>query len=280
VVNIRIDPILLRWGTIMLSWHGLCLAAGVLVVYAVAVRVGARQGFARQSLSELALGMILLGLTGARLLSVLGDWSAYAAHPAQVLAVWEGGLTVNGAILGGVVAAVLYAWYKHLDAWKLLDVLALAVPLGYIVGRVGCTINGDVWGLPTGGSWGLVYWSLETSLPPALLGVPTFPIPIVLQVWSLAILALLLVLRGRAPRAGLLASTFLILYGTGRLVANTWQPGEPVWLGLKYLQLLALGFILLGSVCLVYLHCAGGPARYAPARGTAPRRWWQIGEHR
>ncbi len=264
MIDIRLDPILVRWGPVILSWHGLFLAAGVVVVYAVAVRLGSRRGLAHRLLSELALWMILAGLVGARLLSVLGEWPAYAAHPEKILAVWEGGLTVIGGLLGGIVAAVLYTWRKRLDTWKLLDVLALSIPLGYVVGRVGCIVNGDVWGLPTGSGWGLVYWNPQASVPPDLLGVPTFPAPIVLQLWSLGVLALLLAVRRRVPYDGLLLSIYLAGYGLGRLIVGAWQPGEPVLLGLRFLQVMALGLILLGvasAVCLRYRRAAGGASQ-------------------
>ena len=121
--------------------------------------------------------------------------------------------------------------------WKLLDVLAVAVPLGYVVGRVGCTINGDVWGLPTGGSWGLVYWNSQALIPPELLGVPTFPAPTVLQVWNLGLLVLLLALRRRAFYNGLLFSTYLVGYGACRFIVATWQAGSRYSFGLKFIQL-------------------------------------------
>ena len=77
-----------------------------------------------------------------------------------------------------------------------MDVVALALPLGSVVGRLGCTINGDVWELPTNGYWGLVYLNSGSAIPPELLGVPTFPAPMTLQVWNLVLFVLLLALRG------------------------------------------------------------------------------------
>lgn len=253
MINIWIEPVLLRWGTMTLPWHGLLLAAGVLVVYAGAIHEGTRQGFSRQSLSEMALWMLFPSFAGARLLGVLREWPAYACDPARILTMSGGGLTVTGGLLGGIAVAVVYARRRGLDGWKLLDILAVAVPPGYIVGRVGCIINGDVCGLPTGGKWGLVYWNPRASIPAELLGVPTFPAPIALQVWSAVLLVLLLVLRRRAPYNGLLFSIYLVGYGAGRVIINIWQAGEPVIAGLKFTQIVNLGLILLGAASLAYL---------------------------
>jgi phosphatidylglycerol:prolipoprotein diacylglycerol transferase len=259
MVNIYLDPVLLRWGPLTLSWHGLCLAAGLAILYVIAVRQGMRMGFPRESLSELALWLVVLGLAGARLLHVLQYWRLYMAAPLRILAVYEGGMTVNGAICGVIVGTILYARWKQLCLWKLADLLVIAAPLASIVGRVGCTISGDVWGLPTHRSWGLVYWHENASLPPDLLGVPTWPAPVMLQAWNLGLFLLLLGLRSRVPGDGFLFATYLVVYALGRFVVNTWQAGEVAVLGLKFFQVVALGFVLLGLAVMLALRSGREP---------------------
>lgn len=266
MVNINIDPILLRWGPLTISWHGLCLAAGVVVLYLILVREGTRKSFSRLSLSELALWSVVLGFVGARLLHVLQYWHFYKAAPLKIFAVHEGGLTVNGAIFGVVVVTVVFARWKRLNLWKLVDVLAMAAPVAFVVGRVGCTINGDVWGLPTNGSWGLVYWHRNASIPPELLGVPTFPAPTVLQLWNLGLLVLLLTLRRRVSGDGFLFAVYLMVYALGRFIVNFWQAGDVVVLGLKFLQVVALALFLLGAGLMIYQR-----SRYH-VRGASPRK--------
>jgi phosphatidylglycerol:prolipoprotein diacylglycerol transferase len=253
MVHIHIDPILFRWGPIALSWHGLFLAAGLVLGYFILKREGVRRGFPRHSLSELALWLAVLGFVGARMLHVVEHWDTFAAQPARVFAVPDGGLTINGGILGGMAATFVFARREQLGFWGLMDVVAIAAPLGFAVGRLGCLIEGDVWGVPTDGTWGLVYWHPDTSIAPDLLGVPTFPAPVVLQLWNLGLCALLLALRGRAPYDGFLFSTFLVVYGAGRFIVNVQQAGEALLFGLKFIQIVGLGFIFLGIVFLVYL---------------------------
>jgi phosphatidylglycerol:prolipoprotein diacylglycerol transferase len=152
-----------------------------------------------------------------------------------------------------MAATFVFARREQLGFWGLMDVVAIAAPLGFAVGRVGCLIEGDVWGVPTDGTWGLVYWHTGTSIPPELLGVPTFPAPVVLQLWNLGLCALLVALRGRAPYDGFLFSTFLAVYGAGRFIVNAQQAGEVLLLGLKFIQIVGLGFMFLGIVFMVYL---------------------------
>jgi phosphatidylglycerol:prolipoprotein diacylglycerol transferase len=272
MVTIDVDPILVQWGPFTLSWHGLFLAAGVLLFYALLVRQGTRNGFAHESLSKLALGALALGFASARLLHVILNWRLYAAQPLRILAVYEGGITVNGAICGVLLTTVLFCLKTRQSWWKLADIMAVAAPPAFIVGRLGCTIAGDIWGLPTGGSWGLVYLHPDVlrNMPASLHGVPTVPIPILLQVWNLGLFGLLLALRGRRPD-GFLLATYLLGYGLGRFLTGAWLAAEIVAAGLNVLQVVAFGLMLLGAALLIYLHWKPAGASVA-GRGGAPGR--------
>jgi phosphatidylglycerol:prolipoprotein diacylglycerol transferase len=252
MIEIGIDPILLRWGPLALSWHGLLLAAGVLAMYLMVVREGTRKGFSRQSLSELALWSVVPGILGARLLFVLGDWRSVVNDPLSIFALHEGGITVNGAILGVFLGTIVYARRKQIPLWKLADTLAIAAPLAFVLGRVGCTIIGDVWGVPTNGSWGLVYTHANAFLPLELLGVATWPAPIALQIWNLGLYLLLRAVQNRMPGDGYLFGIYVTVYALGRFLVNTWQAGEAVLFGLKYLQIVALVLITLGIMVLIF----------------------------
>ena len=253
MIHIRIDPVLFQWGDITVGWHGLWLAAGLFVGYQAFVREGLRTGTDRGHLSELFLWMFVVGYLGARLLHVLHHWEVYAAHPASILAVHKGGLRLYGGLIGGTIAMVAYVWYKNLSFWSLADAMAMAIPVGEIVGRVGCTINGDIWGVSTHSSWGLVYWHPNASIPAYLLGVPTFPAPTMLQVWNAGLLILLLVLRKRSYPSGFLFSICMIVYSVGRFIVSIWQPQERFLLGLGQTQIVSLGLIGIGIFLLLYL---------------------------
>jgi phosphatidylglycerol:prolipoprotein diacylglycerol transferase len=257
MVNINVDPILLRFGPFALTWHGLCLAGGLLVLTLIFLQLGLRAGFSRQALSQLALWWVPGGIFGARLFHVLQNWGTYAREPTRILAIHEGGLAVNGLVLMALAIAVLFARRKKLDVRKLMDVMALASPVGGILIRVGCTINGDVWGVPTGGAWGLVYWHPDSSIPAALRGVPTVPIPTLYQLLNLGILLFLVALRRQHLRDGSLCATGLVLYALGCLVIGFWCPGEVLALGLTLPQWVATGMGLLGIGLMAWIQIPG-----------------------
>jgi phosphatidylglycerol:prolipoprotein diacylglycerol transferase len=247
MITIDLDPILIEWGLLTLSWHGICLAAGIIVAYVVLLREGRRQGFEDQTLSAYALWVLPLAAIGARLLVLVEHYSVYVTDPLRLLSLSEGGLTVIGAIAGMFVATVIFARIKDVSGARLLDLLALAILPGIIVGRLGCLILGDVWGVSTNGAWGLRYLHESSAIPPGLLGVPTFPVPIALQLFSAGLVVLLCCLRRRPHGDGLLFAVFLTFYALGRLLIGVLQAGDEIWLGLKAIQLWAIGLLLVAT---------------------------------
>lgn len=261
MIPIRIDPTLIQLGPITVAWHGLWLAAGVLSGFMVFLHEGRRKGMDRDQLLQLLLWVLVSGYVGARLLHVLlYEWEAYAAQPLRILDVGAGGLSVYGALIGGTLAVALYARWKRLPFWHLADAAVVGIAAGEIVGRVGCTIAGDVPGVPTNGSWGLVYWHPNASIPPDLLGVPTFPAPVAMQVWNLGLLILLLVLRKRIQPAGALFLIGMIVYSVGRFIISIWQPEKSLLWGLKPTQAVAVTVMSVAILALLRLRRRAPPA--------------------
>ncbi len=251
MIHINIDPVLWQWGPLTLTWHGIFLTLGVIACYQVALREGRRMGIPRDVFAELMIWLAIFGYLGARLFHVVQFWDQYARQPLKILAFYQGGLTVYGVLFGGIMAAVVYAWRKKIPFWRMIDAFAPGIILGEIVGRVGCTINGDVWGLPTHGAWGLVYDHPAALLPSSLLGMPTVPAPTLLQLWNAGVLALLLVLRRRPLRPGVLFVTAVMLYAVGRFVVNFWQYDPLFLFGLKQAQVVSVGAVLAGTALLL-----------------------------
>jgi phosphatidylglycerol:prolipoprotein diacylglycerol transferase len=205
---------------------------------------GRRKAMDRDPLLQMLVWVLASGYVGARLFHVvLYEWEAYAAQPLRILDVGAGGLSVYGALVGGTLTVAVYARRKGLAFWDLADAAVVGIAAGEIVGRVGCAIAGDVAGVATDGSWGLVYWNPNASIPPDLLGVPTFPAPVAMQVWDLGLLILLVVLRKRMQPAGALFLIGMIVYSAGRFIVSMWQPEKSLLWGLKPTQAVAVGVV-------------------------------------
>jgi phosphatidylglycerol:prolipoprotein diacylglycerol transferase len=264
-LDFTLDPTLVQLGPLVVGWHGVFTALAVLVAVWLGGRRAGRAVGPAAPLDEIIVWAVVGGMVGARMMHVLDHLPEYAANPVAALAIWEGGLAVYGAFLGGIAAGLVAAGRAGVPAWPLLDAAAPALLVGQAIGRLGCLSNGDAWGAPTGAGWGIVYWHPDALLPPALLGVPTHPYPL----YEIAACALLLagvwLARRRLAAPGALFLTVALGYAAIRF-GLTWFRQEPVvWWGLQEAQIVALTTVLV-AVGLLLARRQAGRASAALAR--------------
>ena len=196
---------------------------GVVLSIAIFLATGAGYFFAKMDgrgyenfLIDIGLIGGFFGLLGARLWDVFFfDWGYYQNHVTEILNVWQGGMAVQGGIIGGVLAGGIYAWRKNLDVVHLADILAPAIILGQALGRCANLLNGDAFGAPTGGNFGILY--PETTLAYRTYGAqPLFPA----EVWEcqldIVIFALLLIFRSTNYVKGQCFALYVMLYAAAR----------------------------------------------------------------
>ena len=200
-------------------------AYGVILSCSIILAVGVGYFFAKvdgRGYEEfmIDIGMIggFFGLLGARLWDVFFfDWNYYQNHLTEILNVWQGGMAVQGGIILGVLSGGLYAKSKNLDVIHLADILAPAIVLGQALGRCANLMNGDAFGAPTGGNFGILY--PETTLAYKTYGAqPLFPA----EVWEcqldIVIFALLLIFRSTNYKRGQCFCLYVMLYAVARFL--------------------------------------------------------------
>ena len=168
------------------------MAIAVLVGAYVFARQLRRRGIDPDHVYGMLLLAIPLGIAGARLFHILDNLRFYWHHPGQLWTLQLIGLAIYGVITGGVLAVFIYCRWKKLPFLRVLDALALAIPVGQLIGKCANIINGDTWGYATKLPWGFVYRNPHALLPANLLGVPTQPTPVYEQLWLLVVIAILL----------------------------------------------------------------------------------------
>jgi len=236
-VTIDIDPVIVHLGGLAITWYGLVIALALFVGSWLALREVGRAGLPVERAESLLLWVILGGLVGARALHVVDRWGDYAGDPMHILAIWNGGLAILGAVLGGTLAGVIGAWRMGLPVLRLSDAVAPGVILGQAIGRFACLFTGDALGRPTTG-FGITY--LNPGAMVSQLGVAYEPVFLYEMIWDLGLLALLWTVRGRLHRDGQVFALYLGLFALGKF-ALTFLRTEKVWLaGLQEAQLLAL----------------------------------------
>jgi len=239
MIPINIDPIIFNLGHFALRWYSLIvLTAGVVGVWLTA-REAERRGFKKDDIYDVSIWIIIGGLIGARLFHVLDHWSdRFAADPIAALYIWEGGLAIWGAIVGGALTAALLAWMRGWNFGRFADAAAPGLVLAQAIGRVACVITGDAIGKPTTGPFGFAYTSPNAMVPE--LGVYYMPMPVYELVVNLGIFVLLWQLRKRRWPDGMLFLVYLTLYSLERLLLAFTSSYKIIAWGMTQSQIIAL----------------------------------------
>jgi phosphatidylglycerol:prolipoprotein diacylglycerol transferase len=248
-------------GPIPLRWYGLLIAVAVLVGLRLSTQLGRERGLDPAVIADLLPIMVLAAVLGARTYYVIFEWRQFAPHPIQALYIWQGGIAIHGALIGGTIATVLYCRLRKLPFWTLVDVLVPSVALGQAIGRWGNFFNSEAFGLPTDLPWKLTILD-SARIPLRYQGYSTFhPTFLYESLWNLGVCALLLVLfrlvsrgRIRLPSGGL-SCIYLMAYSSGRVWIEALRL-DPLCLfsappdcagGLRMAQLISLVLIALGA---------------------------------
>lgn len=262
-ITIGLDPVLARTGFLTLTWHGLFTALALAAALTLTERSGRRAGLDEEQLRSVMVWAMVGGVIGARAFYYLDHPARLWAGPAEVVAVWKGGIAVYGGFVGSLTAGYIRVRRLRLAPWQLLDLAAVPMLVGQAIGRLGCLINGDAWGGPSTLPWAVVYTHPGALLPLPLHGVPTHPYPLYEIGWDALVAGAVLLLGSRLYRPG---NRFLLAvagYGLGRLWLSVVRQEPVVALGLQEAQLVAL---LTGGLALATLVWRWSDRREGPAR--------------
>ena len=216
----RIPPVIVSIGPLAIRWYGVMYIVGYIVGYRLAlgrIRRGAT-ALSRQGLDSLVWYLVIGMLVGARLTYVLVYGAAeYRAHPAEVFAVWRGGLSFHGAVIGMAVACALFARRYRLSLLEVTDTVALCGTPGLFFGRIGNFINGELYGRASSVPWAMIF-------PADPLQVPRHPSQLYEAFAEGVLLAVALWMldrrnaRSARTAPGLLTGAFLVGYAALRFL--------------------------------------------------------------
>jgi phosphatidylglycerol:prolipoprotein diacylglycerol transferase len=244
------DPIIVKIGVINITWYGFAYLTGILLGFILArfyIRKYQIFTFDKKHEDDLifysTLGIIIGGRVGYML--VYG-WQQWLADPWVVFKVWQGGMSFHGGALGFCLAVYLFCRAYKIRFLKLMDVLSCVAPLGIFFGRIANFINGELYGRPTGGDWGVIF--------PYAGPLPRHPS----QIYEAALEGLLcfiilniLIHRKKVrEHSGVITGLFAILYGIARFVVEfVREPDAQLGYLFGYLttgQLLSLPLFIIG----------------------------------
>lgn len=252
-------PILVHLGPLTIRWYGLLIATAVLVGVTLSQSLAKRRHVNPDLLGDLAIWLVIGAIPAARIYYVLFQWSDYANHPERIIAIWQGGIAIHGAIIGGILASLIFARLKRVSFWQLTDLVAPSLILGQALGRWGNFFNSEAFGNPTDWPWKL--YIPPDRRPPEYANFAYFhPTFLYESLWDVMVLALLLTLffRGLKGKPHLKVGTIFLTYMVTYSIGRFWVEGlrtDSLMLGpLRIAQVVSLVEIVLGLAGLAWLY--------------------------
>jgi len=218
-------PILFQHGTFVLHTYGVVLMLAFLAAlertYGVAKRRNDPQ-LLPDNVLDVGIWMIVIGVIGARLMFVIIGWHDYRYapdFPANTFKVWQGGLSFHGGLFGGAGALIGYCLLKRISILKMADLFAPSLMIAYVIGRLGCLLNGCCYGAPTNMPWGMRFFDDGRWTP------PSHPTQLYASVLSLFFFFGLVWLEGRRTYYGQVICWYFLLAATERFLMEIWRAG-------------------------------------------------------
>ena len=234
--------------------YGLILSLSIILATGVAYFLAKQDGRWHNHIVDIGIYSGIAGIVGARLWDVFFfDWAYHSHHLSEIFYVWQGGMAIQGGIVFGVGAGIIYAKRHKIDILALADIVAPAIILGQAIGRCANLLNGDAFGAPTGGNFGIIY--PETTLAYHTYGAqPLWPA----EVWEgqidFVIFALLLIFRAFPHAKGQAFSLYIMLYSLARFGLEFLRGdyATPVFLSFTSAQTTSLVAFILALIFFIY----------------------------
>ncbi len=268
------SAVALQIGGFSIRWYGLLIAIAVILGTVLAQRLAVRRGVNPDIIGDLVIWLVIGAIPAARAYYVAFSWERFQDQPwvpilgglasvPRMFAVWEGGIAIHGAIIGGAIAAVIFSKINRVSVWQLADLAMPSLILGQAIGRWGNFFNSEAFGSPTNLPWKLLI--PPDKRPPEFYAEPFFhPTFLYESVWNLMVFGILIAIFNKFPQAkrGTLVMVYLIAYSLGRV----WIEGlrtdslmfSSIFGSYRIAQIISVVAIALGGLGLWWLYRRGG----------------------
>lgn len=222
--------IIIEIGPVTIYSYGFMVALAFIICSIFMVRDARKAGLDGGDYFDCLLAMLFGGIVGGRALFVALNWDAYTWTVMKMIMVNEGGLAVQGGLLGGIIASSIACKLKGIPYWKAADIAAPYIALGQGIGRIGCFLNGCCYGPVTEGPFGVLF---------AGQALKRFPSQLVFSLALVLIFLMLLFFRRHKKFNGQVFSVYLVLFGTYRVLFDFLRDDELVmYFGMNLTQFL------------------------------------------
>ena len=223
-------------------WYGILMATGMILGTYLALKEAERVGISEDDVLNLAIFAIPAGVLGARLYYVIFNWGYYSQNPSQILNFRGGGMAIHGALIGGILAGLIYTKIKKINFFKMADIALIGMPLAQAIGRWGNYINGEAHGGPTNLPWGIM-----------VDGVKVHPTFLYESIWDFGIFIFLWMFRKKKKYEGKIIVYYIGLYSLGRFFIEGLRTDSLMIGPLRMAQVISLVGVVGGIIAHIYL---------------------------
>ena len=254
-----IDPIAIALGPLQVHWYGVIIGLAIILALYIAVRETEKRGLDKDVFMDLMLWAIPIAILSARLYYVIFEWNYYSQNPGEIIAIWNGGLAIHGALIGGVITAIVFTKKKQVSFWQLVDIAAPSIILGQAIGRWGNFINQEAHGGEVTRAF------LENlQLPEFIInqmyinGAYYHPTFLYESIWNFIGFVLLILLRRVNLRRGEMFLSYVIWYSVGRFFIEGMRTDSLMLTeSLRMAQTISAFLIIAAVVVLLYRRAKG-----------------------
>jgi len=256
-----VHPIALQFGAFTITWYGVMVASGFLAGFWAAARRAPRAGMTGETILDFAPWLIIGAIVGGRTLYVVTYWrEQFAGGPWwEIFMVHHGGLVFYGGLIGASLACILRVRLGKLSLWRVADVFAPSIALGYVFGRIGCLLNGCCFGHACALPWAVTYPVGHATHPVGEAAVAVHPVQVYDSLMNLGLFLALEWFFRRCKFDGQVFALYLVGFAVTRSIAEMFRgdyTDSHLHGGLTPGHLVSIGIFVTGVVFFVMLRRA------------------------
>lgn len=249
-----INPIAFQFGPFAIHWYAIAIVTGIVLAVWMAVSEAKKVGISEDDVYDFVLWGVPLAFIGSRLYYVAFEWKYYAAHPAQIIAIWNGGIAIYGGLIAGGIFLYFFCKKRHLSLWKYLDIAAPAVILAQGIGRWGNFFNHEAFGPATTQAFleklHLPQFIIENMNINGVYHQPTF---LYESIWDVLGCFVMVVYRHfkKEIKEGEIACIYLMWYSVGRFFIEGLRT-DSLYIGpFRVSQLVSIILFIVGAIFMI-----------------------------
>lgn len=240
----NIDPVLWSFGPFQIRYYGLFFVLGFVIAYFLVNYLAKRKklSITKEDIADLFLYVIVGTILGARVFYVLVyNLPFYLDNPSEIIAIWHGGLSFHGALIGAVIAILIFTKKKNIDFYEIADLSVIPLALGLALGRLGNFTNGELYGRITDVPWAFRFPDAEGLRHPSQIYESFKNFIIFLALWAI---------KDKKLPKGFMFWLFVVMYSILRFIAEFFREPDPQ-LGF------IMGFLTMGQVLSIVMLAVG-----------------------